>query len=195
MPKKVDPLQRRTLIADALMRVAAEQGPEAVSLRQVAAAAGVTTGMVQHYFATKDELMLFALEVVAERIQRRLEALPGLTSTPVAMLRALLEQLLPLDETRRTEGRLGLAAVAYAASHPAVAQVVRESSAGLRDYIGQYLRGLGEVGELPAGLDPEATAIVLVALVDGLGQQVLTGAYPPETALAAFDAQLAMVFG
>ena len=39
MPKKVDHAERRRLIADALMRVAAEQGLEAVSLRHVAAAA------------------------------------------------------------------------------------------------------------------------------------------------------------
>ena len=57
MPKKVDHQERRTLIADALMRVAADQGLEAVSLRHVAAAAGVSSGMVQHYFRTKDEMM------------------------------------------------------------------------------------------------------------------------------------------
>ena len=52
MPKKVDRQERRTRIADALMRVAADQGLEAVSLRHVAAEAGVSAGMVQHYFRT-----------------------------------------------------------------------------------------------------------------------------------------------
>src|SRR3954467_4457371 len=42
------------------MRVAAHQGLEAVSLRHVATEAGVSTGMVQHYFRTKDEMMTFA---------------------------------------------------------------------------------------------------------------------------------------
>jgi AcrR family transcriptional regulator len=55
MPKKVDRQERRTLIADALMRVAADQGLAAVSLRTVAAEAGVSAGMVQPYFRTKDE--------------------------------------------------------------------------------------------------------------------------------------------
>lgn len=64
MPKKVDRHERRTLIADALMRVAARQGLEAVSLRHVAAEAGVSPGMVQHYFRTKDEMMAFAMAVV-----------------------------------------------------------------------------------------------------------------------------------
>lgn len=194
MPKKVDPRQRRTLIADALMRVAAERGPEAVSLRHVAAAAGVTTGMVQHYFATKDELMLFALEVIAERIQARMSAEPDLADSPSAMLRSLLTHLLPLDENRRVEGLVGLAAVSYAASHPAVAEVLCRSNLGLRQYVGQRLRALSDGGELPVRIRPEPTATALVALVDGLGQQVLTGAYSPQDALAAFDAQLALIF-
>ncbi|MGH3910171.1 MAG: TetR/AcrR family transcriptional regulator, partial [Pseudonocardiaceae bacterium] len=64
MPKRVDHRARRTQIADALMRVAATKGLQAVSLRHVAHEAGVSAGMVQHYFRTKDEMMTFALEVV-----------------------------------------------------------------------------------------------------------------------------------
>lgn len=83
MPKKVDHQERRTLIADALMRVAADQGLEAVSLRHVAAEAGVSAGMVQHYFRTKDEMMAFAMAVVRERGQIRVtEALARLGENP-----------------------------------------------------------------------------------------------------------------
>ncbi|GHJ52986.1 hypothetical protein Nm8I071_22930 [Nonomuraea sp. TT08I-71] len=61
MPRNVDRQDRRTLIADTLMRVAAEQGLQAVSLRHVAAAAGVPAGIAQHYFRAKDEMMSFAM--------------------------------------------------------------------------------------------------------------------------------------
>jgi len=71
VPKQVDPHERRTLLADALLRVAAHRGLMDVSLRHVAAEAGVTAGMVQHYFRTKDEMMIFALDVIAARRQGR----------------------------------------------------------------------------------------------------------------------------
>jgi AcrR family transcriptional regulator len=42
---------------------------EAVSLRQVAAEAGVSMGMVQHYFADKEEMVLFALSSMTEQLR------------------------------------------------------------------------------------------------------------------------------
>ena len=57
MPRRVDHQLRRKQLADAVMRLAATEGLEEVSLRHVAAEAGVSTGMVQHYFRTKDEMM------------------------------------------------------------------------------------------------------------------------------------------
>ncbi len=62
MPKRVDPLARRHSIAEAVFRLAAARGADAVSLRDVAGEAGVSLGMVQHYFRSKDEMLLFALD-------------------------------------------------------------------------------------------------------------------------------------
>ncbi|GAB3087481.1 TetR/AcrR family transcriptional regulator [Micromonospora schwarzwaldensis] len=196
MPKRVDHRERRALIADALMRVAAEQGLEAVSLRQVAAAAQVSTGMVQHYFRTRDEMMVFALAVVSERnetrVRQAVEAL-GVTPPPRALLRAMLTELLPLDEERRADGRVALAFLAYTAVRPAVAAALHDDTAALRAFVaGQLARSpLAADGRV----DPEPAAVGLLAVMEGLGIHVLGGHYPPETALAALDAQLDLLFG
>ena len=71
MPKQVDHQARRQEIADAVLRLAASQGLDAVTLRHVAAEAGVSMGRVQHYFATKDEMLLFAFQVISERYDYR----------------------------------------------------------------------------------------------------------------------------
>src|SRR5258706_11920 len=108
MPKTVDHRERRTLIVDALMRVAAARGLEEVSLRHVAAEAGVTSGMVQHYFRTKDEMMAFAFLVVRERNEARIgEAVGRLGPAPQSrdLIRTMLTELLPMDQTRRADGR------------------------------------------------------------------------------------------
>jgi len=188
MPKKVDHQERRTLIADALMQVAADQGLEAVSLRHVAAAAGVSPGMVQHYFRTKDEMMAFALAVVRDRNEVRVtEALTELGDNPPPrlMLRTLIATLLPLDERTREDGRVALAFLAYTAVRPAAASTLRAETTQMVDFI---------AGVLPA---PHAhdTAAGLLALMEGLGVYLLGGHYTAKQALSALDTHLDLVFG
>ncbi|MEU7773487.1 TetR family transcriptional regulator C-terminal domain-containing protein [Micromonospora taraxaci] len=188
MPKKVDHQERRTLIADALMRVAADQGLEAVSLRHVAAAAGVSAGLVQHYFRTKDEMMAFALSVVRERSQVRVtEAVARLGENPPPrlLLQTLLAALLPLDEHTRDDGRVALAFLAYTAVRPAAATGLREGTRQLTEFV---------AGVLPAGRG-DAAAAGLLALMEGLGVYLLGGQYTAEQALGALDAHLDLLFG
>ena len=187
MPKKVDHQARRTLIADALMQVAAEQGLEAVSLRHVAAAAGVSAGMVQHYFRTKDEMMAFALAVVRDRNQVRVtEAVGRLGDDPSSrlLLRTMIAALLPLDEESRADGRVALAFLAYTAVRPAAARELHDDTAQMVGFL---------AGLLP-GPDAAADAAGLLALMEGLGVYVLGGQYTAEQALGALDAQLDLLF-
>ncbi|WP_433380766.1 TetR/AcrR family transcriptional regulator [Actinoplanes sp. CA-142083] len=187
MPKKVDHQARRTLIADALMQVAAEQGLEAVSLRHVAAAAGVSAGMVQHYFRTKDEMMAFALAVVRDRNQVRVtEAIGRLGANPAArlLLRTMIAALLPLDQESRADGRVALAFLAYTAVRPAAARELRDDTAQMVGFLATVL----------PGPDPAADAAGLLALMEGLGVYLLGGQYTAEQALGALDAQLDLLF-
>ncbi|GAA4935630.1 TetR family transcriptional regulator [Actinomycetospora succinea] len=187
MPKLVDPHERRTLLADALLRVAAERGLMDVSLRHVAAEAGVTAGMVQHYFRTKDEMMIFALDVVAARVQARLEDDPD----PRRLVRSLLVQLLPLDADRELEGRVAVAYHAYAATRPDVAARLRQDTIGMRAAVAERIRAAGH----PGPLDPDVAATGLLALVEGLAVHVLGGHLAPDDALATLDAHLDLAFG
>ncbi|WP_280400234.1 TetR/AcrR family transcriptional regulator [Nocardia carnea] len=198
MPKRVDHHERRTAIADALLRVAADRGVEAVSLRHVAAEAGVSTGMVQHYFRTKEEMLLFALEAVSERTHTRLSSEAadlGRSPTPGAFVRALLVQQLPFDETRRIEGRVALAFYAYTARHPAIAEKLNEANAQLGTYIADLIRRAQATGEAPTHLDPDLTSSALLALVEGLGVRAAVEHHPPGDALTVLDAHLQTVFG
>ncbi|MCA2214476.1 TetR/AcrR family transcriptional regulator [Jidongwangia harbinensis] len=192
MPKRVDHDQRRTLIADALVRVAADQGLEAVSLRHVATAAGVSSGMVQHYFRTKDEMMRFALAVVRERHQLRVsEAVGRLGPDPAPrdLLRALFLTVLPLDPESRAYGRVGLAFLAYTAVRPEAAEPLRADTRDMLDLVTGLIRGANRA------VDPAGAAAGLLAVLEGLGVYLLGGHYSAESAVAALEAQLDMIFG
>jgi AcrR family transcriptional regulator len=187
MPKKVDHEQRRTLIAGALMRVAAGRGLEAVSLRHVAAEAGVSAGMVQHYFPTKDAMMAYAIGVVRERSEQRIAAAVselGADPAPRLLLLTFIAALLPLDKPSTDDGRVALAFLAYTAVRP-------DAAAGLRSDTDQLVTFIA--GLLP-GPDATNDAAGLLALTEGLGVYLLGGQYRPDRALAALDAHLDRLF-
>lgn len=182
MPKQVDRRERRTVIADALLRVAATRGLEAVSVRHVAAEAGVSVGMVQHWFRSKDEMMTFALGVIGDGVQARLAAHPP-TDDPRAAVRAFFVELLPLDARRRAEAQVALAFHAHVAVRPHLAETLRRDTAGLRAHLGTLVPG----GEPVAG--------GLLALVEGLSLHVLVGHCTAGQAEQTLDAQLDALFG
>ena len=73
MPKIVDRVERRAAIAAAAADAIAEEGIEAVTMKGIAARAGVTTGAVTHYFNDKDEVILAALLFVDAAMRSRLD--------------------------------------------------------------------------------------------------------------------------
>ncbi len=63
----------RAVIRDEALRLFAEHGPDAVSLRQVAAAAGASPALVVHHFGSKEGLR----EVVDQHVVNAFEAMLG----------------------------------------------------------------------------------------------------------------------
>ena len=100
MPKIVDHEQRREQIALVACRVVAQHGFDQATIVRIAREAGYTTGMVAHYFDTKQEIIVAALRLILRRIEQRLS--PGDGDGRPDLL-ALFSEALPVDETRYTE--------------------------------------------------------------------------------------------
>jgi TetR/AcrR family transcriptional repressor of bet genes len=98
MPKVVDHAKRRDEIAQAACQVVADYGFERATVARIARAAGYTTGMVAHYFDSKQEIILAALRLMLMRIEHRLTRERDETS-----LLAVLSEALALDAPRFTE--------------------------------------------------------------------------------------------
>jgi AcrR family transcriptional regulator len=98
MPKIVDHEQRRDEIALIACRVVAQHGFEQATIVRIARAAGCTTGMIAHYFETKQDIIVAALRLILRRIEERLAHADG-----AADLLTLLCEALPIDETRHIE--------------------------------------------------------------------------------------------
>jgi TetR/AcrR family transcriptional repressor of bet genes len=98
MPKIVDHERRRDEIALIACRVVAQHGFEQATIVRIARAAGCTTGMIAHYFDTKQDIIVGALRLILRRIEERLTHVDG-----AADLLTLLSEALPIDEARYME--------------------------------------------------------------------------------------------
>lgn len=67
MPKIVDHDKQREALLDASFRLFAEQGYEATTMRRLAAAAGVSTGALYHYFPDKPSILAAMFELLTRR--------------------------------------------------------------------------------------------------------------------------------
>jgi AcrR family transcriptional regulator len=185
MPKQVDHDERRRQIGDAVCRLIALKGLDAVSLRHVAAEAGVSMGRVQHYFATKDEMLMFAFELISERVATRLGAVHS--DDPATYLRAILLELLPLSPAARAEAPVLAAFLAQAVVEPRLGLPLREGNGEMIAWLA------GMIASARPGGDPRRDAMALLAFVDGLMLQVLIGQVSPEAAEDLVDHQIARV--
>ncbi|MCZ8521274.1 MULTISPECIES: TetR/AcrR family transcriptional regulator [Paenibacillus] len=89
--------QRKEQIMQAGLGVFARRGILGTKMSMIAAAAGVSHGLLYHYFKSKDELFTSLIEeavVAADESVRQLYDLPG---SPAGKLRLLTEQILQED--------------------------------------------------------------------------------------------------
>jgi len=199
MPRKVDHDERRRHIVEALLRIAGTRGLDAVSLREVAQEAGVSMGTVQHYFATKDQMLGYALKhwlilSVHERFTKRVRARIGRDGAggdprPTAVLLALAAEYLPHDEASRFDACVAVAFLSRAAVDPPLAHALAPAFAGFVDTLRALLHNADP------GLDAPAEAQRLAALLDGLRMPVLVGALPHNQARAMVEEHLDKLLG
>ncbi|MFF7388542.1 TetR/AcrR family transcriptional regulator [Streptomyces scabiei] len=198
MPKRVDHAERRTEIAEALVRVAGRRGLHAVGMRDVAAEAGVSLRLVQYYFQTKEKLLLFGLELLAERFAARVSArvrAAGNSPGPRAIVEALLMAALPTDDESRIFHHLYTSYAVLAVNDPALAaQPFIKNPDAAEDALADLLRQAQEAALLEPGVDARLEAAGLLAMSAGLGTGILVGQRSPESATRVLDHHLNRIF-
>lgn len=194
MPKLVDHETRRREVADAVIRLVRRDGVEAVTIRHVAAESGWAPGVLAHYFADKDALLLAAFRRVADTVMDR-TARQRVGGPPRSLLRWFCRNTLPLDDGRRAELRVWFAFLGHALARPALADAQREVYSQWRTVLACILRQAADRGELAADCDVDAEAAALAAFIDGLALQAVFDpeAFPPKRQAALLDERLATV--
>lgn len=161
-------------LADALTRVVAREGIAGVSVRVVAAEAGVSAGTVQHYFPTRAEMLRYAMEWTSIQVEQRLTGVPRWGDV-WEWTREILLDLLPLSVDRQREHAVWLAFVAYADTDPLLAALKRQTGLKLRGLYSRIIRerrGLPALAESTANDGLDADSLLLQSFIDGLAMQL-----------------------
>ncbi|WP_027943649.1 TetR/AcrR family transcriptional regulator [Amycolatopsis taiwanensis] len=196
MPKQVDHRERRETIARALWRVVEQRGIAHASVREVAQEAGISHGAVQHYFATREEMLVFAMDFASEQTSLRVaEGVRELGNSPHPrdVLRVLLAEMLPLHPDARATSRMSAAYVLEALHNANIHARARDGLAQGRDLIEQIVRQAITDGHISPGRDP-ATETNLLLTLTGLTPLIELNVIEPQEALAAVDQHLNRLF-
>ncbi|MEV0623412.1 TetR/AcrR family transcriptional regulator [Nonomuraea sp. NPDC050404] len=167
MPKLIDHEQRRQELAEAAWRVIMRDGVGHVSVRAVAAEAGVSAGSLRHVFRSQGELLVFALQLVLTRVRARVAALPP-HPTIRQTVEAVARELLPLDAGRRAEMEVWLALFSAANAEESLRAPREEARQALRDTCRWMVSLLDNGVDLSPGRDLELEVRRLHAVIDGL---------------------------
>ncbi|MFI5477564.1 TetR/AcrR family transcriptional regulator [Streptomyces rubiginosohelvolus] len=200
MPRVADHDARHGQISDAVQRLIVRDGLSAVTVARTAAEAGMSVGLVQHYFTAKDEMLLATFTRVNERFTTRVDASVNRGEaegrTIADMLRQALAELIPLDAARREEFRVRLAFSGQAAHSTRLATVQRETLAGVRARVARAIDNGTECGEVAKAIDAAEQALRIVAFAEGLAlhTHIDPDGTPESAVLAALDERLGSVF-
>lgn len=205
MPKIVDHAARRTEIVHALWLVIYTRGIDAVTFRAVADAAGISIGRVQHYFPSREALVLEGCRqlVAGAEIDDEVEAVDEAGDVagtdPVDALRTFVRAFIPAGEAMRVAASVWFTYVAKAVGDPLIAEIVvdndrRTAEAATRRVARVLARG-SRSGQVALGAESAESAaeaaVRLVALAKGLAQDVMLEVRTPEAAYDILDREIA----
>jgi AcrR family transcriptional regulator len=192
MPKIVDHAQRREEIALVACKVVADHGFEQATVARIAGAAGYTTGMVAHYYASKQDIILAALRLILRRIDERLTRE---RASADAELLHVLSEALPIDATRFTECAFWMA---FWGQVPADKKLKRLNAWMHREYLRSFARCFGEYWAEWPQWPPDVRDQVLrsvVTFINGLTAGAVTSPrdWPAALQIAQLDLQLQLL--
>ncbi len=169
-------------VVDAAMRLIAAHGSRSITLAEVGEAAGYSRGIVHHHFGSRERL-LAAVMADAQRFAVPPYAGDGLEHL-CEIVAAYLRNVADRSPSARAFLQLWSEAIA---ADPVLTPLFAAADASFRGYLADRVRvGIAD-GTVRADADPAAAAVYLLALLRGIGLQLI--ATPPPGDFAAIVAE------
>jgi AcrR family transcriptional regulator len=167
VPKIVDHQARREELLEATWRVISRTGIVGVTIREIAREAGVSTGILAHYFESKEDLLASALRLshrrVYDRIEERTRGSAGLDA-----LRTIMLEALPLDEERLLEAQIEMNFLSLALGNEMLRELQHKEFDRFWDVLHARVVEAQARDEISARVDADWVTHQLIILVEGL---------------------------
>lgn len=161
--------ERADQLLAAACRVLTHRGTRGLSLRDVAEEAGVSKTLIHYYFSSRDDLLVKAYEFADQRGRDRVRQLLPDGGTAVERLAHLLRLYLGDEAEIRQDWILWSELSSAAVFEEDLRPVMARSFARWTDWIESMVHDAVLEGALEPTTDTAATALRLIAAVDGLG--------------------------
>lgn len=172
MPKLgMEPIRRRQLIEATVATIHAQGFAEA-TVKQISARAGVSSGIIHHYFGGKDALLAATMRAMLRDLRREVNARLAKAETPEQRLAAVIDASFAIDQFSGAVQTAWLSFWAQTPHSPPLSRLARLYLRRLRSNIRHALRGL------LADDHADDVADGLAAIIDGLW---LTAAVAPRS--------------
>jgi betaine-aldehyde dehydrogenase len=153
---------RRTQLIEATMGTMSEVGFAATTLALIGQRAGISSGLVAHYFGDKDGLLEATLRSLAARLGGATRVRLQSAATPRARVQAIIDAYLAPDEFDRTTSTVWLAFWGEALHSPRLKRVQRVYQRRMLSNLRFALKRL-----VPAD-EARRLAVAVAAMIDGL---------------------------
>jgi AcrR family transcriptional regulator len=172
MPKIVDHDSRRQAYVDAMWRVVSRAGAGGISVRSVAAEAGVSPSNIVHYLPSRGEMLGEAVSrLVADASARAAELedadLDLDSATDLVMV------AIPHTRTRRRQSEVWLLLLAEQETNPDARRILSGLQGRVAEAVRRSMDRFAAAGLMAPTRDRDREAVRLHALIDGLSIQTL----------------------
>ena len=161
--------ERRRQILRAAGRCFAEQGFHTTTMHDIIKASRLSAGAIYNYFSSKEDIIAAIADARHAREAELFRQADGEPDPFVAMqnlARTMFEQL--SDEGQDEERRVGVQLWAEALGNEKLRRMTKEGTAEPHRVLSRLVERMKASGDLPVGLDSDATARAMIALFQGM---------------------------
>lgn len=172
-PRDTNSQDTERAIRDAALHLFAEVGYGGTTNRAIAERAGVSAGTIYYHFESKCDVFVAVLHDTRRRIRQHLLGSAGDAGTLATRLEGILSAALELHGAEPALARFEASAAIDMLRHPELAAAVAPQLDDSRTVLLGLVADARRNGELTDGVDDDAVADAITALLTGLAQLAL----------------------
>ena len=181
---EINKFRRDSLIA-ATLRVVAEEGIESTTIAKICEAAGVSRGLANHYFQSKEELLLIAFQKLLDDLGDVTRRASQEQESPTQKLFAIINAIFRSEFFNSTARAAYLCFWTASLSNQQFAKINRANYARYHSSIARLFEKAAKQREVD--VNAKRAAIGLIGMIDGLWVDLSIGVdnFSPEDAVVA----------